>query len=404
MNQETVLAIHGGAPTAVLNATLHGIVTGAKEHRWRLLGAIGGTGGALQGDFIELSALGEHITAALPHTPGTLIGSSRTPLTDADLDRLVAVCHQHGITAVLFGGGNGTMDTCARFHTASERARAGGAGPIRVIGVPKTIDNDLSGTDHAPGFGSAARYVAGTTAEIVADVRALPIHVCVIEVMGRNAGWLAAASSLAATVGHGPDLIYLPERPFDQAEFLIAVRQIHEQKGHAVVVASEGLVDASGTPIVEPIFATGRSVYYGDVGAHLAQLVVANLGIKARNEKPGIAGRASMAWQSETDRTEAQQVGRAAIAALADGLDGVMVALQREAGPGYSCRVELVDLERLRLAEKTLPDAYIHPSGHAVTKEYLDWLTPLVGDLPHFAELNPATPHNPLPQPDGGIS
>ncbi len=384
MRRNSLLVVNGGAPTAVLNATLYGILAEAQGRYEHVLGAHGGTAGALTEDFIELQDLADSVRQALPHTPGTVIGTSRTPLLDDDLDRLVEVCHRHAISGVLFGGGNGTMDTCSRFREAIRRSDQG---PISVVGVPKTIDNDLPATDHAPGFGSAARYLAATTAEITADVRSLPIHVCIIEAMGRNAGWLTAASALARRYGGGPDLVYLPERAFDPAAFLDRVQNLWDDQGYAVVVVSEGLALSSGQPVVPPLMSTGRSVYFGEVGAHLSQLIVTELGIKARSEKPGIAGRASMAWQSTIDRQEAELVGRAAVMAIVDGRDGVMMSIQREPGASYATTVQPVDLAHLALSEKTVPAEYISPDSADVTDDYVDWLEPLVGPLPSFATL-----------------
>lgn len=182
-------------------------------------------------------------------------------------------------------GGNGTMDACGKLCATLE-----GTG-IRVMGIPKTMDNDIAVTDHAPGFGSAARYIAQSVAEVTADVRGLPIHVVVIEASGRNAGWITAASALAQQAGvDGPDLIYLPERPFDEEQYLTDVQKLIEEKRGVVVVASEGLKDKDGKPIVEPVFQVGRAMYFGDVSAHLANLVIKRLGYKARSENRGCWG------------------------------------------------------------------------------------------------------------------
>lgn len=211
-----------------------------------------------------------------------------------------AIFKKHDIRYVLLNGGNGTMDTCGKIYRACKDAG------VCVVGIPKTIDNDIAITDHTPGYGSAARYIAETTAEVGVDVKALPIHVCIIEAMGRNAGWITAASALARKKpGDAPHLIYLPERPFKEEEFLEDVKRLYDQLGGVVVVASEGLKKENGEPIVPPIFKSGRSVYYGDVSAYLAELVIKNLGIKARSEKPGLCGRASIALQSSLDRDEA---------------------------------------------------------------------------------------------------
>ena len=170
------------------------------------------------------------------------------------------------------------------------------------MGIPKTMDNDLAITDHSPGYGSAARYIAQSTRELAADIKGLPIHVVVLEVSGRNAGWVAAASALAADGNApGPDLIYLPERTFDEERFIQDVSRLLKVKKGILVVASEGLKDKEGKPIVEPLFQVGRSTYFGDVGTHLANVVIRRLGYKARGEKPGLLGRCSVQLRSKVD-------------------------------------------------------------------------------------------------------
>ena len=219
MSKGNLLIVHGGAPTAVINASLYGAVTEAKKHPEvdKVLGAIGGSGGVLREDFCELQSVPEQTLRLLLQTPASAIGTSRDPLSPEDYADMAAICKKRGIRWVLFNGGNGSMDACGKLYKACAAAGA----DVRVVGIPKTVDNDIAVTDHAPGFGSAARYIAAVTSEISQDVRSLPIHVCVIEAMGRNAGWVTAASALARSGnGDGPDLIYLPERPFDEEEFL----------------------------------------------------------------------------------------------------------------------------------------------------------------------------------------
>ena len=211
------------------------------------------------------------------------------------------------------------MDACGKVYAA---CKAQGL-DVRVVGIPKTMDNDIAVTDHAPGYGSAARYMAASVAEVCCDVRGLPIHVVVVESLGRAAGWVAAASALAGDSGTGgPDLIYLPERAFSEEQFLADVQQLIDTKGSGVVVASEGLHYADDTPIVEPVMTVGRATYFGDVSAHLANLIIKKLGYKARAEKPGILGRSSIAWQSAIDRDEAVLAGTEAVkAAVKDYYD-----------------------------------------------------------------------------------
>ena len=373
------LIVHGGAPTAVINASLYGAVTEARKHPEieHFYAAIGGSGAVLKEHFLDLFTSSEEELELLLHTPGSAIGTSRDPLETEDYDQMAQVIARHNIRYVFFTGGNGSMDTCGKVYQACCRAGV----DVNVVGIPKTIDNDISVTDHAPGFASAARYIAETTAEISQDVRGLPIHVCVIEAMGRNAGWIAAASALARSGdGDGPDLIYLPEVPFDEDAFLAEVERLHREKGGVVVVASEGLRKADGEPIVEPIFQVGRAVYYGDVSAHLANLIIRKLGIKARSEKPGIAGRASAAYQSRLDRDEAVEAGSTAVRAAVEGKNGVMVGFRRLPGEEYRAETILIPIEEVMLHERTMPKEFIAENGHDVTQAFIDWCRPLLGE------------------------
>ena len=286
------------------------------------------------------------------------------------------IFRKYDIRYVLMNGGNGTMDTCGKVHRAC--AEAG----VRVVGIPKTIDNDIAVTDHSPGFPSAARYIAQTVAEVGVDVKSLPIHVSIVEAMGRNAGWITAASVLARKKpGDAPHLIYLPERPFYEEEFLEDVKRLYKEKGGVVVVASEGLKGPDGEPIVPPIFRSGRSVYYGDVSAYLAELVIKRLGIKARSEKPGLCGRASMALQSPVDREEAILAGREALKAAVSGESGVMVGFAREetADGSYKVKVRMIPIEEVMLHERVMPVEYQNSRGNDVTEAYAKWCGPLLG-------------------------
>lgn len=380
-----LIIVHGGGPTAVINASLYGAIRQAQESPEvdRVLVAIGGTGGLLKEHIKDVTDYPDEALRGLLTSPASAIGTSRDALEKPEYEAMVPILQKHNIRYVLMNGGNGTMDTCGKLY--AQCAEKG----ISVIGIPKTMDNDLAVTDHAPGFGSAARYVAGSTAELCCDVEGLPIHVVVLETSGRNAGWLTAAASLATdSYAHGPDLIYLPERDFDQEAFLRDVKKLIEEKGHGVVVASEGLHYAGGTPIVEPIFTVGRATYFGDVGSHLANLIIKELGYKARAEKPGLLGRASMLWQSETDREEAERCGRAAVDAATAGESGKMVALRRCPGEGYRCETFLVDIREVMMTERKLPDEFINAEGNGITEAFRQWCRPLLGSpLPKLMDL-----------------
>lgn len=373
-----VLVVHGGGPTPVINASLYGVLRQAEEYKDidHVYGAIGGSQGILKERFLDLAGFSREKQELLLATPGTAIGSSRYALEQKDYEAMADIFRKYDIRYVLMNGGNGTMDTCGKVHRAC--AEAG----VRVVGIPKTIDNDIAVTDHSPGFPSAARYIAQTVAEVGVDVKSLPIHVSIVEAMGRNAGWITAASVLARKKpGDAPHLIYLPERPFYEEEFLEDVKRLYKEKGGVVVVASEGLKGPDGEPIVPPIFRSGRSVYYGDVSAYLAELVIKRLGIKARSEKPGLCGRASMALQSPVDREEAILAGREALKAAVSGESGVMVGFAREetADGSYKVKVRMIPIEEVMLHERVMPVEYQNSRGNDVTEAYAKWCGPLLG-------------------------
>ena len=380
-----LLVVHGGGPTAVLNASLYGVIREAQASPdiQKIYGAIGGSEAILTENFLDMGELEDEKIELLLQTPGTAIGSSRFPLEQEQYEAMVDILKKNNIKYVLFNGGNGSMDTCGKVSKVCE-----GEG-IYVVGIPKTMDNDISIIDHAPGFPSAAKYIATVTKEVGADVKSLPIHVCVIEAMGRNAGWITAASALARkNPGDAPHLIYLPERNFNEEEFLEDVKKLYEELGGVVVVVSEGLRNEKGESIVPPIFKTDRAVYYGDVSAYLAELVIKKLGIKARSEKPGLCGRTSMLLQSEVDRQEAILVGREAVKAALAGQAGGMVGIKRKAGETYEVETPLIPIEEVMLNERVMPEEYINERGNDITGSFVDWCRPLIdGDLPEMVSF-----------------
>ena len=387
MAADGLLVVHGGGPTAVINASLYGAVDEALRTPGvgRVLGARGGMGGILDADFVDFRQVSPERLSLLPHSPSSAIGTSRKPLEDDDYRDLAHALRDSGIRWLLPTGGNGTMDTCGRIWRACREEGV----PIDVVGIPKTLDNDIAVTDHAPGFASAARYMAASVSEVCCDVRGLPIHIAVVEAMGRNAGWVCAASALADESGTGgPDLIYLPERDFDEDAFLDDCQRLIDEKGSGVVVVSEGLHTDDGTPVAPPLMTVGRATYFGDVSAHLARLVIERLGYKARSEKPGLLGRASIAWQSDVDREEAVACGREAVRAALEGDSGKMVGIERVSTEPYEARLVRIPIEQVMLEERTLPDEYVNERGNGVTDAYRDWLRPLLGaPLRQFASF-----------------
>ncbi len=374
-----MLIAHGGAPTAVLNASLYGAVCEAKrsgcvEH---IYGAIYGSAGILNENFVDLNTVDQEELEKLLVTPGSAIGTSRTHLEQEDYKRMADILKKYDIRYVLFTGGNGSMDTCGKLKAACEGM------DIFIAGIPKTIDNDIAVVDHAPGYGSAANFIVQCVSEIAQDVRSLPIHVCIVETMGRNAGWIAAASALARRhKGDAPDLICLPEVPFQEELFLSRVKRLHEEKGGVVVVVSEGLKRADGSTVAPPLFEEGRARYDGDVGTYLARLVIKKLGIKARSEKPGIWGRACTQTQSACDSDEAVRMGAFAARAVLGGKSGVMAGLIRTSTVPYCCQETLIPIEQVMLEERLLPSEFIAKDGFDVTPAFCEWCRPLLGEKP----------------------
>ena len=384
---ENLLIVHGGGPTAVMNGSLYGAIKEAKksEKIGHIYGANNGTGGFLKKDFLELENVPEEKLKLLLQTPGTAIGTSRDPIEQEHYEKMADILEEENIKYVLFNGGNGTMDTCGKLHKTCQKRGL----DVKVMGIPKTTDNDIAVTDHSPGFGSAARYMAACTQELAADVRSLPIHVVVMEASGRNAGWITASSALAGEKGYAPDLIYLPERAFDEDKFIEDVKKLLEKKSGILVVASEGLTDKDGKPIVKPVFKTERATYFGDVSSHLANLVIQKLGYKARGEKPGLLGRASIFMQSQVDIEEAQLAGELACRAALEGESGKMVAFSRVSENPYEMKPFLVDIDEVMMYERTMPDEFINEEGNGVTQAFLDWCRPLIGEeLPDMISFN----------------
>ncbi len=381
-----------GGPTAVINASLVGAIHEAQriDAVDGIYGAQNGIEGLLDRRLIDLRREPASTVSALMTTPSAALGSCRYRLKAEDPDRVVSLLRELGVRYFLYIGGNDSADTA---HRVAEAAQAAGY-DLRVIGIPKTIDNDLPVTDHCPGYGSAARFIAQTTMDSARCTEAMPGHypVKVIEVMGRYAGWLAGAAALGKRhPDDPPHLILLPERPIDPATFIKQVRAVLRRKGYCVVVVAEHLTDASGHQIGEAqaqgVDAFGHPLVAG-VAQTLVDWVRSELGVRARFDKPGDAQRMSIAHLSETDRDEAYLTGRMAMRYAVRGVTGKMVTLVRAAGPRYACETGLTDLDHIANAQKVLPDDYISADGSGVTPAFLEYARPLIGGpLPQHAEL-----------------
>lgn len=383
-----IVVAHSGGPTAVLNASLAGVVEEARRHRSvkTVWGARFGIEGLMRGDLVDLSSLDARRLSAIAEAPASVLGTSRRPVDAEDLGRVLSVCRARNIDALLYTGGNGSMVTAQHIG-----ALAGAAGQdLTVIGVPKTIDNDLAVTDHAPGYGSAARFFAAAVRDIGADNRALPAQVQVVEVLGRDAGWIAAATTLVrAQPDDAPHLVYFPEHRLELARLLADVDRVYARFNRCVVVVCEGQLDEHGEAFGADERMSSRGPLATNLAHRLAELVTERLGLKARGEKPGILGRASAALRSDTDWREARACGRAAVRVALDGVTGVMVTLERQPGPVYASETATAPFEEIAGVARRFPAEWIveRDQGQDVTPAFVEYAAPLVGPLDRYPTL-----------------
>lgn len=386
-----VLVAQSGGPTAVINNSLVGVIDEARAHPevGMIIGAEWGIKGVLEEALVDLRREALGAVQLLRQTPSAALGTSRHRLQPGDLERIVSIFDRYDVGCFCFIGGNDSMDTVNRIGAlAHEQGH-----DLRVIGIPKTVDNDLVETDHCPGYGSAARFVAATLRDAGLDTEAgagsTPVKI--IEIMGRHAGWLTGASALAREEPDAaPHLIYLPERPVTLAEILADIERVVRRLGRAVVAVSEGIRDPDGNFLAamsEAVDAFGHR-QLGGVSAFLAAEVSAATGLKARFEKPDTMQRASTALISPTDAQEAYQVGRAAVRAAVEGHSGVMINLVREPGAQYRVHTDMVALEKVANRERHLPPEYMAPPEEGVTPAFLNYARPLIGPpLPAHGRL-----------------
>ena len=372
-----MLVAHGGGPTPVINSSLLGAVREAKKHPEieTIYGARFGAEGILAGDLIDLGAVPDEKLGLLARTPASAIGSCRRKLTDADYPAVLECFKKFNIRYFFYNGGNDSMDTCNKVYNLAVESGY----DLRVIGIPKTIDNDLAVTDHCPGFGSAAKYAAASALEIAQDAAALPIHVVVMEMMGRNAGWITAASALFTDLMPCEHLVYLPETDFNKDEFLAAVKEKWAKGRGLLVTVSEGIHYAGGVPVADSgiVDGFGHKVP-GGAAQTLSDMIMNETGIKSRSEKPGLLGRTSVALMSEIDRDEAELAGATAVKSAVEGQTGYMVGFKTERTPEYKSETILVPLAEVANAEKTFPLEWITPGG--VTDEFRAYCLPLIGE------------------------
>jgi 6-phosphofructokinase 1 len=382
-----------GGPTAVINSSLCGIIAEALQQPKisGIYGAINGIIGVLHEDLVDLRREDSHAVQKLRKTPSSVLGACRYKLGERDYARLLEVFKTHDIRYFLCAGGNDSMDTAhqaARLATEKQY-------DLQVIGVPKTVDNDLMITDHCPGYGSVARFNAIATRDSGLDNEAIFTSdtVKIIETMGRDTGWIAASTALGKNdADDAPHLIYLPERPFFAERFLEDVKSIYDHLGRVVICVSEGLKNERGefVKVSSKQIDTDRfgHAQLGGVGDYLVNLISENLKIKARYDKPGTIQRVSMVCASKVDLDEAYVVGQVAVSKAVEGETDKMVTLVRKSNNPYACETGLVGLHEVMLKTKKVPDKFINGQSNFITDDFLEYAKPLIGDsLPEYAHL-----------------
>jgi len=387
------IVAQSGGPTTVINSSacgvIHEAISGGKIGR--VFGATNGILGVLKEDLFDISAEKTETIEALKRTPAAAIGSCRYKLKSldqsrADYERILDVFKAHDIHYFFYAGGNDSMDTADKVN----KLAADTGYELVCMGVPKTIDNDLACTDHCPGYGSVAKYVATCAMEAGRDTESLYTHdTCtILEVMGRNAGWIAAATGLARRCDKdAPHLIYMPEAAFSFEKFVADVKTVHNQFGGVFIVAGEGLKDENGEYVTVDSGAFSKDdfghVQLGGVADMLKAVVEKEVGIKARFNKLGTNQRIAMHFASLTDVNEAYMCGQAAVRAAMAGTNGKMITLVRDEGPEYRCTTGLAELSDVANGEKKVPKEYINDAGNGVTEAMCDYVRPLViGEAP----------------------
>ncbi len=377
-----LLVVHGGGPTPVINASLYGVVQEAlgSGEVGQVFGGVHGIKGVLAERLVDLGSASAETLASVRVSAGSALGSSRHKLSDEEAGQVLDLCQRRGVRWFLGTGGNDTMANCLRVHQECGR----GDGALTVVGIPKTVDNDLAETDHCPGYGSAARYLAQSARDLCCDVASLPTPVCILETMGRNTGWLCAAAALAREgPDDGPHLIYVPERRFDRDRFLAEVKDVVGRLGWAVIAVSEGLRDSAGRSVAKASSAVQTDPFghalQGGVGAVLSELVAEKLGLRCRYEKPGLLGRSSAILASDVDRAEAEGVGREAVRRALSGQSGVMVTLTADRSGAYRWGTDVVALDRVAGVERSMPAAFLSDHGPDVAKSFIEYAKPLIG-------------------------
>lgn len=385
-----------GGPTSVINSSAAGVFLEALQHSdqiEKVYGAHHGIVGVLNEDFFDMGQEDPEEIALLLQTPASFLGSCRYKLQDPESNgeaykRILEVFKKYNIRYFFYNGGNDSMDTCLKVDLY---LKAHGY-ECRVIGVPKTIDNDLAVTDHCPGYGSAARYIATTVMEIAQDAVVYDKgQITVIEVMGRNAGWLTAACAIPGTLGQGVDLIYLPERPFVVDRVLEDIQKVYEQKGKVIVAISEGIKTPDGELLTS---SSGGTDSFGHAQLGGAAQTLVNI-IKERGPKVKLRAielslmqRCGAHLASRQDVEDAFNAGRSAVRAALNDRTGVMIGFRRPETGLYHTEIVEIPLSEVANAEKKVPDSWINSEGNGLTQEFVQYAKPLLEGTPECVRRN----------------
>ena len=393
-----------GGPTSVINASAYGVIRTAldSEAITKVYGAEHGIKGVLNDRLFDMSAEDAGELENLLYTPSSALGSCRYKIADPDVDdtdfkRILEIFKKYDVRYFFYNGGNDSMDTCNKISKYMQRVGY----ECRVIGVPKTIDNDLFGTDHCPGYASAAKYIATSCMEVYHDARVYDTGmICVVEIMGRHAGWLTAAASLATAMGAGPDLIYLPETDFDMDKFISEVRKVYTETGGCMVAVSEGIHYADGSFVSEAQASATDGFGHAQLGGlagMLAEIIKKEIGAKVRGIELSLLQRCGAHLASQTDIDESFMAGKAAVENAVAGLTDKMVGFERSyEGGAYVCRTKLFDLVDVANTEKKVPIEWINAQHNGVERAFIDYALPLIqgetrmrkeNGLPRFAKL-----------------
>ena len=395
-----------GGPTSVINASTYGAIKAAlaDENITAVYGASHGIKGVLNDELLDMSQEDPAELALLPYTPSSFLGSVRYKIADpaqddTDYKRILEIFKKYNIRYFFYNGGNDSMDTCNKISKYMQKAGY----EFRIAGIPKTIDNDLAVTDHCPGYGSAAKYIATTVMEVHLDATVYDKgQITIIEIMGRNAGWLAAAASLASIKGLGPDLVYLPELPFSMDKFLSQVEAIYKEKNSVIVAVSEGIKDAGGTYISEysSDLASNTDAFghkqMGGLAATLADIVKTQTGAKVRGIELSLLQRCGSHLASATDINEAQLAGEETLRRAVNGESDFMLGFKRVSDKPYQIELISIPLSEVANFEKKVPLEWIKPDGLGMSEKFYAYALPLINGetaqpkedgLPRFAHI-----------------